>query len=244
VIGWTIVALGPVLALLAYSVVRRQSRSGEPKLAQGAAAMAGLLWFLVTAEWLPPAWKSFWSDHSISAGVVSSALALAAGWIFIDVRQQHLRSASLYANWGNWLRGQERALAKAIRLVEADPGGMPAIAHLSVAAGIRAELMVQQQWAASTHTVFLVRPTSKEDQGLLNGLTLIRRHGGAAIRELTKLEVFLAQLGAATLPIEESTPLWKPSQDALENLRAGVEAHESFVNHSRFAAAHASGQRS
>jgi hypothetical protein len=104
-----------------------------------------------------------------------------------------------------------------------------------LAAGTRADLLVQQQWVASTYTVFLLRATEHE-KGLMNGLSTIRRHGSATIRELTKLEMALQQMGVSPLPREVSQFLWKESLLALTNLRNGLTNHEKYVTESRFEA--------
>lgn len=239
--GWVLVAFGPILTAGVYGFVVRRNHSGSSRIALGAAALVGLLWFLSTADWLSPPWKAFWDDHGITAGVISSALAVAAGWTFVDVRQQHRRTASLYANWGNWLRGQAASVAELIKLIEAGPDGESAAGHCAHAAGARATLMVQQQWAASTYTVLLLRATTEEERGLMNGLTAIRRHGSFALRELAMLETLLMNLGMAPLSREESRDLWEKSLVALMNLRNDLVTHEQFVKMSRFAADQSAG---
>lgn len=230
--GWAFIALGAVLIPAAYVVALRLSR--ESKVAVGAAALFGLTWFIAIADWLPPTWKAFWSDHSLTAGVLCSALAVLAGWMFVDVREQRRRTASMYSNWHNWLDGQVSSVEDWITTIERRLVAQPAIAHQSLAANARAGLMVQQQWAASAFTVFLTREATQDERGLLNGLTAIRRHGSFAIRELASLEAQLTARRDASLASDDFSRMWEPTLVALENLRTGLTTHRDFVRESAF----------
>jgi hypothetical protein len=238
--GWALVVLGAVLVLAAYIAALRRSK--DLKVAVGAAAFLALAWFVAVADWLPPSWKSFWSDHSLTASVVSSALAVLAAWMFADVRQQRRRTASMYSNWRNWLGGQVLLVEDWITTVERDLAGRPAIEQRGLAASARAGLMVQQQWAASTFSVFLTREATDEERGMRNGLTAIRRHGAAAIRELASLEVrFSGPVDAQLWDERYRLRLWEPALVELENLKVDFTKHRDFVGESAFEIASASG---
>ena len=241
--GWVLAALGPFLAAIVFKFVRSRSQMDAAKAAPGAAALVLRIWFVSITDWLPRTLKTFSEDHGITTGVIASALAVVAGWIFVDVRQQRRRTVVLYKNWRDWLHGQTTAVDGLLDAVERSGNGKPAWAHAGVAAGARAQLMVQQQWIASTFTVFLMREPTEDEVGLTNGLTQIRRHGSKAIGSLANLETQLMAMGSIPLSFEDSRQLWKMSLNEITNLQHSLESHKNFVTGRTMAVAKSAGMR-
>lgn len=225
-----LICLGVIVSIGTYRVALW--RSADNKLAAGFGGLAALVWFMLITDWLPPAWKTFWAGHSITAGGITGVLGIVVAWAFVDVRKERNRTNALYGNWSDWLRGQTRSVSELVRDIEDVPDGTSAFGQLLLAASTRAALMVQQQWVASAYTVFVQRDTEHEN-GLMNGLSDIRKHGALAIQQLTTLEMTLQRLGDAPLPREDSEALWNQCRIALMNLRDGLGSHESFVTASR-----------
>jgi hypothetical protein len=226
-----LIALGVILSIGTYRVALW--RSADNKLAAGFGGLAALVWFMLITDWLPPAWKTFWAGHSITAGGITGVLGIVVAWAFVDVRRERHRTNALYGNWSNWLQGQTRSVAELVDAIERLPDGTSAFDHLLRAATTRSALMVQQQWVASAYTVFVQRDTEHEN-GLMNGLSDIRKHGGLAIQQLTALELTFQRLGDAPVPREVSEAMWDQGLVALINLRDGLGRHEDFVTISRF----------
>ncbi len=104
-----LIALGIILSFGTYRVALW--RSSDAKLAAGFAGLAALVWFTLITDWLPPAWKTFWAGHSITAGGITGVLGIVVAWAFVDVRKEKNRTNALYNNWSDWLRGQTRSVS-------------------------------------------------------------------------------------------------------------------------------------
>lgn len=235
--AWAVVVLGPLVALAAYALLRIVRHTTDRKVPAGIAATVVLLWFVGTADFLPPAWKSFWNTHSITAGVISSALLVGVGWLGIDIRHEHRRTSALYANWSNWLSGQERVVGEAIRTIRGRRASELAPAHASIAAGVRAGLAHEQVWAASAYTVFLLRPLNLAEQRLADALIVMRKHAGAAVTQLAAFEALLSQFGQHEVPESAASSQWEPILVHLENLLADIESQRRLVDGARLTTA-------
>lgn len=235
--AWSLVAVGPLVAAVAYLLLRGLGHGADQKVPAGIAAAVALLWFVGTADFLPPVWKSFWTSHSITASVISSALLVGVGWISIDIGHERRRTSALYANWANWLSGQDRVVGEAIRTIRGRCGPQLAPAHTSIAAGVRAGLAHEQVWAAGAHTVFLLRPLNHAEQSLADALIVMRRHAGAAITQLAALEALLSQFGQDEIPESVASAQWAPILVELENLLTDIENQRRLVDGARITVA-------
>ena len=231
-VGLLLVAAGPISCAIAFAIAHR-TRPEDDRAVAGAVALAGLLWFVVIADWLPPVWKTFWNAHSITAGGVCTVLGIGVAWMFESARANRARADALYANWGDWLRGQHALVDELLEVIDVRPDGVPGHHQSEIASRARMELLVQQQWVASSYAV-LLQSTTEHERGLLTGLGNLRHHGSQAIRHLTVLLTRLQWLGEAALPAREFEWLWKESRVALENLSHELRLHEQFVTQSRY----------
>jgi hypothetical protein len=174
-------------------------------LGAGAAAGVGLLWFIATADWLPPGWTEFWKTHSISAGFVTTILGAVAGWIFLDERLAMRRLAAVHATWSQWLDGQSGFLTA---ITEDPPSPDEAVtAQRARAADLHARLLVQQQWLATMFTVAALR-TDDGGTELIPVLGKLRDIGTDAIRDISRLQTLLDSLAFDYIPAESIDALW------------------------------------
>lgn len=235
-VGWALVLLGPVLAVLAFFAVR--SRRGK-KLGVGAAACVGLLWFVATADWLPPGWAAFWSSHSISAGFVTSLLGVAAGWTFLDERVAMRRRTALHVTWRRWLESQSEFLTAIIL----DPPKLAdsVVAQRARASDLRSRLLVQQQWTATMFTIAALRT---DDGGieLLPALGKLRDVGADAIREFARLEAVLESVNGEHLTLEAIDALWKRPLFQVQRLVDNLGKIRTSLRDSHWAAQAGTGQ--
>lgn len=217
-IGWFLVAAGPLVAVTAFLYVRSRRNS---KLAAGAAAVVALLWFVLTADWLPPAWSEFWRFHSISAGFITSVLGVVAGWFFIDDRLAMRRLATLYEAWRQWIDSQ-------IAFIEAwgdqpPPKTMHIMGQRTMVTNVMNMLMVQQQWTASMFMLTALR-TDDEDHQLMLAVELLRQKGSAALQRFGTLRTILDHSPEEYLPDDLIDDIWGPplyhQQQLLESLKS------------------------
>lgn len=220
VAGWALVTAGPFLALGAYWLLavhhRRTTRIGI-----AGAAFVGLVWFVGTADWLPPAWAKFWRAHSISASVTTTVLVVAAGWLFVDERRIHRRLTALLRAEQDWVRHQ---IAWTQRMLEVQPPArVPVRGHAAMAADLATQLMLQQQWIASMFTVSALRSEDHNADFMVN-LSELSHMGAAAAGKVAQLRGLLASLDPDSLLDEEVLhALWDDSLAALQACQGALE---------------------
>lgn len=218
-VGWLVLVAGPLLALATFLIARGRRST---KWAWGAAAVVGLLWFVITAEWLPPAWETYWEAHSLAAGVITSLLIIAAGWVFVTDHLAKERHAALLATWRHWIETQcvfAEAMVEQGRPSPTDS----VLAQRIMAADISARLQVQQQWIAA---LFITTSLRDDAQGseLITGLGSLRDAGTFATRAFAQLELLLSCVSEDHLSAGSIKELWGKPMGALSALLASLEA--------------------
>lgn len=235
-VGWVLVIAGPVLALIAFLVARSlaSTRSGL-----GAAALVGLVWFVLTAEWLPPAWTDFWDSHTILAGTVASVLLVVAGWFFARERLAKERLAALLMTWREWVDYQCGFISE---LLEEPVSDQVSVTEQRVmAASISSRLVVQQQWIAALFVISTVR-SDERNAVLIARLGKVRDAGTFALREFAQLEALLASVDAEYVDSGAIQAVWKRPFGALRRLRDCLESMRSPLGMAHWEAQADSGQ--
>jgi hypothetical protein len=228
---------GPILALGTYLIVARQQRNTRSGL--GAAALVGLIWFVVTAEWQPPAWSDFWNSHSLAASVITSVLAVGAGWFFLRQREASRRLAALLSTWRQWVEYQRRFVAEMIEQRASAHDSV--LAQQVMTADISSRLVIQQQWIAA---LFVITAMRSEELGtdLMVSLGELRDKGAHATREFAQLEALLDSVDAEYLPTEAVGALWNPARGSLAGLLSSLDALKSRLGEAHWEAQAKSGE--
>lgn len=235
-IGWLVLLAGPLLALATFLIARGRRST---KWAWGAAAAVGLLWFVVTAEWLPPAWETYWEAHSLAAGLITSLLIIAAGWLFVTDHLAKERHAALLATWRHWIETQCVFAEAMVEQGRPSPSDS-VLAQRVMAADIRARLQVQQQWIAA---LFITTSLRDDEEGseLITGLGSLRDAGTFATRTFAQLELLLSCVSEDHLSAESIKELWGKPMGALSALLASLEALRGPVGAAQWKASERAG---
>lgn len=227
-LGWPLLISGVLAASAGFGVARR--RRHEVKVSIGVAAVIAVIWFIAVADWLPPSWKAFWTDHSLTASSVVSGLGVFAAWIFVSERARKRRTAALYVNLRNWLSGESRLIAEWLTLVDQGPEGWPILRQRDIVADVGAGIAVQQQWVSSSFTVLLTRDASDEEDRLMRYFAVLRKHGAAASRNLARLQVYLSQWPSGSIPGDEiARGMWQAVSADLMNVQQDVRSFDEFL---------------
>lgn len=230
-IGWLVVALGPVLAIAAFLMARRRRTD---RWAIGAAAAVGLIWFVLTAEWLPPAWKSFWASHSISAGLITSLLIVVAGWLFVSEELAHKRYAALLTTWRQWVQYQCDFVEEMIEQERPRPD-VPLLYQRMMAADMSARLLIQQQWVAALFVITSIR-SDDESEDFIVMLGKLRDAGTFATRSFAQLEATLNWMQGDHLDEESIKAIWDKPLGSLVSLLSSLQALRTALGEAQWRA--------
>ncbi len=218
VLGWLVIVAGPLLALIAFFVARarRNSRWGF-----GAAAIVGLVWFVVTAESQPAGWTAYWNSHSISAGLIASVLAIVAGWFFISEKLANQHLVALMSTWREWVEYQ----CGFVTAMMEQPASVTdsVIAQRVMVADISSRLMIQQQWIAALFVITALRSDERGPE-FITILGKLRDEATFATRKFAQLGVWLDVCETGYLDEESLNAIWGPALGSLASLHSRLIA--------------------
>jgi hypothetical protein len=229
--AWIVLLAGPVIGLIVFAIARRRRNN---KWAWGASAIVLLIWFVVTAEWLPPPWREFWSTHSIAAGLVASLLAVVAGWFFISDEIANRRTAALFTTWREWTTYQCRFVEDILKIDRPTPD-VAVLAQQVMAAGVSARLLIQQQWIAALFVISAVR-SDEHGAELITRLAEIRDEGTFATRMFAQAESFLDSVDDEHLEPEAIKAIWDPALGSLRQLLKTLKALNASLSEAQWSA--------
>lgn len=236
VAGIALLVIGPMLALAVFAIAQRLRTT---KWAWGAAAVVTLIWFVGTAEWLPPAWKEYWGSHGISAGVITSALAIFAGWLFVSEELENRRLVALMKAWRQWVESQ----CTAVRQFLDDP---PAPQHTVLTqkvkcAQVSEELRLQQHWVGTFFTVASLRSDNRGAE-LVERLAGVRDAGIHASSRLVTTRAWLDIVQAEFLDQEQNDAVWQETIAAIAQLSVALQRLREIVGQAQWDAHYRAGE--